>query len=219
MDVEVVHKATGKSRFEKALAVLVGITAIMASLLATLEMHSNKRWEQTSTQAANLSVELFGKIAATGPVDAAGARAEQSAYLSTIVSSARAAESQNRELEVILSYIDSRVGAKLLKLAKAISAPPDADSDLDPVAREVITTDIPDLTQLASLQREQVEESDRYGSRLSRALFSLSLLALAAVLLGLAAVLGVEHGGAITLGAAAIALLVAGVWGGSALLI
>ena len=171
MDVEVVHKATGKSRFEKALAVLVGITAIMASLLATLEMHSNKNWERSSTAAANLSVELFGKIAATGPVDAAGARAEQAAYLSTIESSSRANQSQNRELEVMLAYVDSQVGSQLLKLAKAISAAPGDDSDLDPVAREVITTDIPDLTQLASLQREQVEDSDRYGSRLSRALF------------------------------------------------
>lgn len=219
MDVEVAHKPAGKTRFEKALAILIGCAAIMASLLATLEMHSNKRWEQSSTKAADLSVELFGKIAASGPVTSAGVGAQQTALLSSIESTARSGASQGAELELILAYVDSRVGARLLKLGKAISAPPVADSGLDPVAREVVTTELGDLSEVAIDQREQVEESERYGSRLSRALFSLSLLALAAVLLGLAAVLGAAHGGAITLGAATVALLVAGAWGGSALLI
>ena len=219
MDVEVAHKTAGKTRFEKALAILIGCTAIMAALLATLEMHSNKRWEQASTKAADLSVELFGKIAASGPVTSAGVSAQQTALLTSIESTARSSQPQTGELELILGYVDSRVGARLLKLGEAISAPPDADSGLDPLAREVVTTKLDELSEVSTHQREQVEASERYGSRLSRALFSLSLLALAAVLLGLAAILGAAHGGAITLGAATVALLVAGAWGGSALLI
>jgi hypothetical protein len=59
LDVEIVHKATGKTRFEHWLAILIGLAAITAACLATLEMHSNGRWEQASTEAADLSVELF----------------------------------------------------------------------------------------------------------------------------------------------------------------
>ena len=219
MDVEVVHRTSGKSRFDAALGVLVGVAAVTAALLATLEMHSSKNWEQASTKGADLSVELFGKIAASGSVNAAGARAQQASLLTRIESTARDGRARNREFQVILGDVDARVSTKLQKLAETVRAVPGPESGVDPVTREVIATQASDLVHVASEQREQVDLSERYGTRISRSVFALSLLALAAILLGLAAVLGVEHGGAITLGAAAVALLAAGAWGGSAMLV
>jgi hypothetical protein len=107
----------------------------------------------------------------------------------------------------------------LLKLGEEITASADRATSLDPVAREVLATNTEGLREIGDEQDHQVGLAEKYGGRLSRALFALSLLALAAILLGLAAVLGIQHGGPIILGVAALALLLAAGWGGSALLI
>ncbi|MDQ4144623.1 MAG: hypothetical protein M3198_12945 [Actinomycetota bacterium] len=233
MDVEVVHKTAGENRFERALAVLVGIAAILAALLATLEMHSSRRWEESSIRAANLSVELFGKIAATGPISGAAAGAEQAALLTGTEAAARVSKARDRELELFLALVDDRVSARLLQLSKTLGPPAETDggmgavsgdlfggeNQLDPTVLDVLATDTAALGEIAAMQRDDVEASDRYGSRISRALFSLSLLALAAILLGLGAVLGLQGGGVITLTAALIAMLVAAGWGATALFI
>jgi hypothetical protein len=219
LDVEIVHKASGKSRFEHWLAILIGVAAIVAASLATLEMHSNKRWEQASTEAADLSVELFGKIAATGPVRAAGSSTEQTALALDLQAIERSRHPDTKGFQFVMAYVDSEVAVRLLKLGEEITATTDRATALDPVAREVIATNTEGLREIGDEQDHQVELTEKYGARLSRSLFALSLLALAAILLGLAAVLGLQHGGPIILGLAGLILLLAGGWGGSALLI
>jgi hypothetical protein len=219
LDVEVVHKASGKSRFEYWLAILIGLAAIVAASLATLEMHSSKRWEQASTEAADLSVELFGKIAATGPVRAAGLSTQQTALTLDVGAIARSQHPDAKGFQIVTAYVDSEVGVRLLRLGEEITAAADRTGSLDPVAREVIETNTTGLREIGDDQDHQVELAEKYGARLSRALFALSLLALAAILLGTAAVLGLQHGGPIILGLAGVILLLAGGWGGSALLI
>jgi hypothetical protein len=219
LDIEIAHKASHKSRFERALAIVIGAAAITAALLATLEMHSSKHWEQASTEAADLSVELFGKIAATGPVRAAGVNAQQTALTISLKAIERSQQSEARGYEFVVAYVDDRVANRLLELADDIQEEPDASSGLDPVAREVIATDTEELAEIGDHQDEQVAEAERYGSRLSKAIFALSLLALAAILIGLAAVLGYEHGGRVILGLATFGLLLSAGWGASALLV
>jgi hypothetical protein len=219
LDVEIAHKATGKTRFEHWLAILIGVAAIVAALLATLEMHSNTRWEKASTEAADLSVELFGKIAASGPVRAAGVSTGQTALGITLEASERANHPQTRGFGIVEAYVDNRVATRLLKLADAIDATTDVSGSLDPVAREVLDTRTSDLAEIGEHQDEAVDEAEKYGARLSRALFALSLMALGAILLGLAAVLGVQHGGPIILAISGVVLLLSAGWGGSALLI
>jgi hypothetical protein len=219
LDIELAHKTTSHKRFERTLAILVGLAAIVAALLATLEMHSSKRWEESSVRAANLSVELFGKIAATGPVTAATSATQQAAALRGVESAARSQAGGRDDLRLYLALVESRVGTGLLELSKDLQSTSFEDSDLDPVIQDVLAADTESLGEIAAEQREEVEATERYGTRISRALFALSLLALSAILLGLAAVLGLRNGGFLTLGAAAVALLVAAAWGGSALLV
>ena len=219
MDIEVVHKTRGENLFEKTLATLVGIAAILAALLATLEMHSNQHWEESSIRAANLSVEIFGKIAATGPRDAAVFGSQQASHLTSLEAAVRWERSPNRELGLALALADERVAQRLLDVSKEIEDAPAAAAELDPIARDVLLSDNDDIGAIVDEQREQVRAADRYGSRISRALFSLSLLALAAILLGLGAVLGLRGSGVITLTAAVVAMLVAAGWGTTALFI
>ena len=61
--------------------------------------------------------------------------------------------------------------------------------------------------------------ADRYGERGNRTLAGLSVLALGAVLVGLAAVLGRGVPGHVVIGAATLSLLAAAGWGVAALLV
>jgi hypothetical protein len=64
---------------------------------------------------------------------------------------------------------------------------------------------------------DQLALAECYGTRGTRAVFALSLLAIGAVLLGLAGVMGETKTGRISLGASEVALLLSAVWAGAAL--
>jgi hypothetical protein len=66
-----------------------------------------------------------------------------------------------------------------------------------------------DLRALVEQQNRLTDEATRYGNRSSRAVFGLSLVALATVLLGLAAVMGARSGAAPLVDGAGVLLLVA----------
>lgn len=221
MDIEVVHKATGRTRFHKWLALLAGLAAVLATLMATLDMHSNKREEQALSRSARLSVEIFGRIAGSNPVQTAG-------YQAAATGSSRAIESLARrivgpefpgtgEFEEALGDADERAARRLQSLAESVGGVPAEASGVDAHTRSVISTDPEDLTRLVEEQNRQRDVADRFFERGTRSVYALSILALAAVLLGLAAVLGQRGGGSITLVVAGMALVFAMAWGGSAL--
>lgn len=223
MDVEVVHKATGRTRFHKWLALLAGVAAVMATLLATLDMHSNKREEQALSRSARLSVEIFGRIAGSGPVQTAG-------YQATAIGTGRAIESlarrivgrefpETNDFEQALGAADERAGERLQSLADSVGGVPPESSGVDSHTRGVIGTGLEQLTLMVEEQNRQRDVADKYFERGTRSVYALSILALAAVLLGLAAVLGQRGGGTITLVVAGLALIFAMGWGGSALLV
>ena len=221
MDIEVVHKATGRTRFHKWVALLAGLTAVLATLLATLDMHSNKREEQALSRSARLSVEIFGRIAGSSPVQTAG-------YQATATGASRAIESLSRRIagpdfpgtedfELALGQADERAAERLQSLGESVGGVPLETSGVDPHTREVIGTDVQELTPLVEEQNRQRDVADRFFERGTRSVYALSILALAAVLIGLATVLGERGGGSITLVVAGLALLFAMGWGGSAL--
>ena len=221
MDIEVVHKATGRTRFHKWVALLAGLAAVLATLLATLDMHSNKREEQALSRSARLSVEIFGRIAGSSPVQTAG-------YQATATGTSRAIESLARRIvgrdfpgtedfELALGQADERAAERLQSLAESVGGVPAEASGVDAHTREVIGTDVQELTPLVEEQNRQRDVADRFFERGTRSVYALSILALAAVLIGLAAVLGQRGGGSITLVVAGLAILFAIGWGGSAL--
>jgi hypothetical protein len=68
-------------------------------------------------------------------------------------------------------------------------------------------------------QNRLVDRADRYGTRQERAMFAIALVAIAAVLLGPAGLVGDGRGGRIALVVAAAALALALGWGGSGLFV
>jgi hypothetical protein len=221
MDIELASKAAGTNRFEKALAVLVGLAAVAAALLGTLEVDSNKRQEQAQAEGVRLTVQIFGTLAGSAPPADAGAQASQAAILRGLQASARrlaaAPLPATAGFEAALADADQRASDDMGPVADSVAKAPDEASGVDPVARTVINSTTDDATALLVRQNRVLDTANRFGSRGSRAVFGISILALAAVLLGLSAVLGPENRGAITLGLGALALLGAVASGASAL--
>jgi hypothetical protein len=95
--------------------------------------------------------------------------------------------------------------------------PPDAP--LDGATHRLLTAELSGIQGVLRYQNAQVDLADRYGTRQERAMFAIALVAIAAVLLGLAGLFGVGRSGTISMVVAAVALLVALGWGGSALFV
>jgi hypothetical protein len=221
MDIEVVHKAKGLDRFEKALAVLVGLAAGIAALLGTLDVDSNKRQEQAQAVGVRLTVQIFGTLAGSASPADAGLQASQVAILQGLQANARriaaAPLPATSGFESALADADERAANDLGAVVDAINKPPDAASGVDPLTRSIITSTTDDATALLGRQTRVLNTANRFGRRGSRAVFGLSTLALAAVLFGLSAVLGRANRGSLTLALGAVALLAAAGSGASAL--
>jgi hypothetical protein len=221
MDIELVDKAAGTSRFEKALAVLVGLAAVVAALLGTLEVDANKRQEQAQAESVRDTVQIFGTLAGSAsPADAA-TQAGQAATLAMLRANTRriaaAPAPATAAFESALADADERTAADLAPVAESVGKTPDAASGVDPVTRAVIATTTDDFPKLLAQQSRVLDTANRFGRRGSRAVFGLSILALAVVLFGLSAVLGRASRGTITLVLGAVALVAAAAAGASAL--
>jgi hypothetical protein len=221
MDIEVVHKSTGTDRFEKALAILVGLAAVVAALLGTLEVDSNKRQEQAQAEGVRLTVQIFGTLAGSAPAADEASQASQVAILRGLQASARrlaaAPLPATAGFESALADADQRAADDLGAVVDAVAKPPDEASGVDPVTRAVIASTPDDAVGLLARQSRVLDSANRFGSRGSRAVFGISILALAAVLFGLSAVLGRASRGGITLALGAVALLASAAAGASAL--
>jgi hypothetical protein len=88
---------------------------------------------------------------------------------------------------------------------------------VDAHTRAVLALTLDDMAGSVEELNDQLAMAERYGIRGTRAIFALSLLAIGAVLLGLAGVMGATRTGRIALGASAVALLLSVGWAAAAL--
>jgi hypothetical protein len=199
----------------------VGLAAVVAALLGTLEVDSNKRQEQAQAEGVRLTVQIFGTLAGSAPPADAGSQASQVAILRSLQATARRIASASLPatagFESALADADQRAADDLGPVVDAVGTSPDASSGVDPVTRAVISSTTADATKLLARQSRVLDTANRFGSRGSRAVFGISILALGAVLFGLSAVLGRANRGSGTLALGAVALLAAAAVGGSAL--
>ncbi|MBI4261675.1 MAG: hypothetical protein HY658_14050, partial [Actinobacteria bacterium] len=97
---------------------------------------------------------------------------------------------------------------------------PTADqvTPLDRHAAEVLSATDDVIDELVAEQNRQIEEARSLGARADRATLALSLLAVGAVLLGLAALIGRGRAALVSLVAGAVVLAGSAAWGGWAAL-
>jgi hypothetical protein len=220
VDIEAAHSGSGRSRFKQALAILAGLAAVLAALFATLEVDASRREEQAMVTATRLAVGVFEASAATGLLSMYQFQAEREAALLAIDASARdllaAQEPAVAAAQQAMATAETRTAARLTVAGEAMSRAPGEASPVDAHTRSVLGQTVEDMAGAVEELSNQLAQAERYGARGSRAVFALTLLAIGAVLLGLAGVMGETRTGRLSLGVAAAALLLSTVWAGAA---
>ncbi len=223
MDIETAHRGTGRSRFERALAVLAGLAAVLAALLATLEVDAGRHEEQARVNATVLGVRVFEATAATGLLSMYQFQAEREARLLGLEASSRdllvAQGTEGGTGQLAMATAEARAAERLTGVAEAMSRAPGEASPVDSHTRTILALTVEDMAGSVGELNDQLAVAERYGTRGNWSVSALSLLAIGAVLLGLAGVMGATRTGRISLGASAVALLLSVGWAGSALVI
>jgi hypothetical protein len=223
LDVQAVTEVSGKTRFDRWLAVLVGVAAILAALLATIQADTGSQAERALHMATRLSVRIFEESAGSSPRFSFEINSLQQAV--TLAISGTAAQIAVLQMPETADAIqgraeaDVKAGERLMLIAQSMGAVPPESSGVDPTARHVLASNPLDLIGLKNEQIRQMEVAGHYGERGNRTLFGISLLALGAVLIGLAAVLGAGLPGRVVITAATLALLAAAALGLAAILV
>jgi hypothetical protein len=221
VDIEAVHRGSGRSRFERALAILAGLTAVLAALLATLEVDASRQEEQAMVTATRLAVRVFEASAATGLLSMYQFQTEREATLLAIDATARdllaARAPEVAEAQRAMATAEARTAERLTVAGEVMSRAPDEASPVDAHTRAVLAQTVNDMAGSVEQLNDQLFLAERYGTRSNRAVFALTLLAIGAVLLGLAGVMGGSRTGRISLGVSAVALLLSAVCAGAAL--
>jgi hypothetical protein len=223
LDVEAALQQSGRTLFDRWLTVLVGVAAILAALLATAQVDAGKREEHALHMASRLSVRVFEGTAGGSPRFSFQINSMQHATALAIASTAAqigvVTMPETADAIQARSEADVKAADRLFAIAQSMGDVPPASSGLDAATRELAGTEPGDLNAVVAEQNRQMDLADQYGERGNRTLAGLSLLALGAVLIGLAAVLGRGVPGQVVIVAASLALLVAAAWGVASLLV
>lgn len=218
LDVETAG-SVGQTRFKRWLAILVGVTALAAALLATLEADAGRREERAFVRGSRLSLDIFENVAGSGPRNSFQARGVETSLALGAEATARflAADGDLDPLDLGRALADQAAADRIPGIVERMAAVPGPESDLDAHTREVLASTPAQLQSIVEDQNAAIDAAERFGTRQDRSIFALSLAAIAAVLLGLAGVIGEGRAGRIVLVTAALALLLAMGWGASAL--
>lgn len=211
------------SRFTKVLAVLVGITAIVASLLALGESYTGRQEERALLRSARLAAAATGRLPASQLRESFTARSQQEAIARSARGTARHiavldAQLPDDELQVAIAEADVAAGERLIEIAARMGAPPDTSTGLDPFTVEVVGSGLPEAAAIVTEQGEEVDHAERYSQQGNRAVLALSVLAVGAVLFGFAGTVRDTKPGVAALTSATVFLVAASVIGASAFL-
>jgi hypothetical protein len=216
--------AKGTGWTERALPVLVGFVAVVAALLATLQMEAAKLEERSLLLSSRLSVLLVERINAGYAIPGFQLDATRQTLLMGFAATARRVEAFGLEPDAA-AFANAVAGAEeqaltaLGPVIASLSEEPRETSGLDPRTRAAIAAVGNDLGALVADQNRQVDLADRYGEQGARTILGLWLLALAGVLAGLAGVFKGSPAGRVSFVAGTVALIAAAAWGGSAVLV
>lgn len=223
LDVETARASEGTIRFRRWVGALVGSAVVTVSLLTAMESDAGRRSEQALVQASRLSLDIFGRIAASGAARSFEASGVQQSLTIGTTAEARTIASFDEpaveQAQQAVAEVERRISARLGEVVDAMSGPPPPGSGLDPTTRAGITASIEELQGLVVRQNAQVDTAERFGTRQERAMFALILTAVSAVLLGVAGLTGPSRAGRRSLAVAAVALVSAVAWGASGLFV
>lgn len=192
--------------FRRRLAVLVGLSAVTAALLTTLELEAGQRADRASTRSAAVGVDVFsGYVGSSLRLNV-----ELDATSSLIDAHHRAATSiiaTIRESETPLNSATAAADQEFVTRLEAALRPITGVLRGDRPDTE-FARDTQRLRARVAAQGELVGEATRHSRSRTRLVFALAVIAVAGSLFGLAGALGATRQGRIALAAGAGAWLV-----------
>jgi len=177
-------------RFDLLAALLLGSIAVLASILAVVQIGTSQQSARAQAEASRLTADLSARLQVSGMVQQVMVSQEQAAVALSVAGASRALAgitSGDTSAEGIGSAelaASSALGEALNATARTVSRPP-----LDAYAAGLIDATIDELVAEVNQQNDQVDLADDAGGRNARSILGLSFLALAGVLTGLGVVL------------------------------
>lgn len=202
IDLDAVARTRKGSSFDKALAWLLGITALTAAILVVVQVDRSAHGTRAQVRAAIVSSELTTAMAATAEVARFRLASSERATLGGMAGISRqiAGLEIGDGVEVARGETEADAATHLVAIAEAMAAFPPEDGPLDPYAQRMLTVTGDELRVLVGERNALLEvDAPRASQQGSLVVAALSLVALAAVLGGLAAVLRDGRAGRATL--------------------
>ena len=224
VDIENALALDAPSRFTKTLAILVGITAIVAALLAVGESHTGRQEERSLLLSARLAAGATGRIPASALLTSFTGRSQQEAIARQARGTARqisigSGPLAEDEAQNAVAEADVAAGERLYEAAERMGAVPDASSGLDPFTLDVLGSGVAEAAALVERQAAEVDRAETYSRQGNRMVLGLSVLAVAAVLFGFAGTVRDTKPGVAALSTATVFLVAAALIGASAFLV
>jgi hypothetical protein len=221
IDLETVHGTREGTWFHRAIAVLLGLIAVLAATLGAVQMDRSQAETRAATQAARLTADLAAGIPIQGIGFTLSATATQAALLRMAEGTTREflASTAGDQVTAAAGAAEQAAGQRLVMIAGRMGATPDATSGLPAYELRLMDAGMDDLQTEVKEQNRLVDVTITAASTDSNlTVAGLSVLALSGVLVGLASVLGADRAGRATLVVAWLAALAAAALLASALL-
>ena len=198
-------KLKAERRFDLVAAALIGVIAMLAAVLAVVQMNTSQASSRAQVQAARLEADLSARISVSGQALGASLIAEQSALVMGMEAAGRqlSATTAGDDAELAVGGAQEHAYEQLQSILTATLAT-SGGSPVDAYAAGLIATTTDQLQAELAEQNRQVDVANDESSRSQWAALGLSFLALAGVMTGLAAVLKEGRPGWASMGAAGL---------------
>ena len=190
IEVENATRWAGGARYDKVATFLIGVVAVLAATFAIQQAHFGLAGQRAQVMAGRLSADAATKVATSSSVSAAELGAQQQALVlgMTGISRQMAGTANGDDAFVAIGAAEQAASDDLRALLAA-SAATSGKAPLDAYAAGLVTAGNAGLALQVKEQNRQVDISEDLGGREQLAVLGLSLVTLAGVLAGVAAVL------------------------------
>lgn len=190
-------------RFDLVTAVLIGVLAVLAAILAVVQLDASHASTRADLQAARLAADLSARISVSEQALDSGLGAQQTALVLGMESVARqmAGLTNNDDAASAIGEAEQTAFDKL-RAALAATAATTGAKPVDAYTAALLNATTQQLLAELAEQNRQVDVANAASSHEQLAVLGLSILALAGILTGLAAVLREGRSGWISLSAA-----------------
>jgi hypothetical protein len=192
IEYEVVKETADDSTFDRLTALLIGSIGVLAALLVFVQAIEGQREARANATSSRLVAEITARLDLSSELAAYQVNTLQQALQVALEGTASqlVGLQANDETMGIVGEATVAASNRLLAIATEMGATPEASDGVDQYIADVIGTDVMSMEPMVAAQNAASDEGDAAGRRSSQAVLGISVVALAGVLVGLAAVLG-----------------------------